>query len=338
MTVHTSTKRGALDTVEADAVRRLADTAAGVDGVAPLGEQTLLDLTAPRAWHVLAYDDQGAPVGYAQLWPELGRRRTAELVVAPAARGSGVGTALMSAVMDLASDAQALLWAHGTLPGATSLARHAGLAPVRELLRMALDLDAWEGGEAGPRGGGPAGGVAGAGVAGAAVAGAGVAGAGVAGAAEVAAGDPRELVPGVTLRTFRPDRDEHAWLAANAAAFAEHPEQGRMNLADLRAREAEPWFDPAGLLLAERDDAVVGFVWTKLIGTVGEIYTVGVVPRAQGAGLGRALTVAGLEHLRRHGAHRAELFTDADNTPAVHLYETIGFVVDRTDTQYATVD
>ncbi len=314
--------RGALDAAEADAVRRLADTAAEADGVAPLGEQTLLDLTAPRAWHVLAHDEQGTPVGYAQLWPELGRRRTAELVVAPAARGSGVGTALMAAVMELAHDAQALLWAHGTLPGATSLARHAGLAPVRELWRMALDLDTWQGGEAGSDGG--------------AVTGGAVTGGEVTGGEVTDAADRRELVPGVTLRAFRPDRDEHAWLAANAAAFAEHPEQGRMTLADLRAREAEPWFDPGGLLLAERDDALVGFVWTKLIGTIGEIYTVGVVPRAQGAGLGRALTVAGLEHLRRRGAHRAELFTDADNAPAVHLYETIGFVVDRTDTQYAT--
>jgi mycothiol synthase len=301
VTVRTTMKHGALDTAEVDVVRRLADAAAEADGVAPLGEQTLLDLTAPRAWHVLAHDGQGTPVGYAQLWPELGRRRTAELVVAPTARGSGVGTALLSAVMELAHGAQALLWAHGTLPGATSIARHAGLAPVRELWRMGLDLDTWEGDVPGAE-----------------------------------AGAPRELVPGVTLRAFRPERDEQAWLAANAAAFAEHPEQGRMTLAHLRAREAEPWFDPGGLLLAERDGALVGFVWTKVTGPIGEIYAVGVVPRAQGAGLGRALTVAGLDHLRRRGAHRAELFTDADNTPAVHLYETIGFVVDRTDTQYAT--
>ena len=109
-----------------------------------------------------------------------------------------------------------------------------------------------------------------------------------------------------------------------------------MTLADLRTREAEPWFDPGGLLLAERDGALVGFVWTKLLGPVGEIYAVGVVPRAQGVGLGRALTVAGLDHLRRRGAHRVELFTEADNTPAVRLYESIGFVVDRIDTQYAT--
>jgi mycothiol synthase len=306
VTIRTTVKHGTLGTAEADVVRGLADAATGADGVAPLGEQTLLDLTAPRAWHVLAHDDQGTPVGYAQLWPELGGRRTAELVVAPAARGAGVGTALVSAVMELAAGAQALLWAHGTLPGATSLARHAGLAPVRELWRMGLDLETWQSSTSST------------------------------GSTGAAADAPGELVPGVTLRAFRPERDEQTWLAANAAAFAEHPEQGRMTLADLRTREAEPWFDPGGLLLAERDAALVGYVWTKLIGPVGEIYAVGVVPRAQGVGLGRALTVAGLGHLRRGGAHRAELFTEANNGPAVHLYESIGFVVDRVDTQYAT--
>jgi mycothiol synthase len=55
----------------------------------------------------------------------------------------------------------------------------------------------------------------------------------------------------VTVRPFAVGRDEDAWLAVNAAAFAEHAEQGAWTRADLAAREAEDWFDPAGFFLAE---------------------------------------------------------------------------------------
>ena len=47
---------------------------------------------------------------------------------------------------------------------------------------------------------------------------------------------------------------------------------------------------------------------------LGEIYVVAVDPNDAGAGLGRALTVAGLSHLVQVGAQIGMLFVDAENT------------------------
>ncbi|HEX6246540.1 MAG TPA: mycothiol synthase, partial [Nocardioidaceae bacterium] len=55
---------------------------------------------------------------------------------------------------------------------------------------------------------------------------------------------PVEPAGGTVVRTFRPGQDEDAFLALNAEAFVDHPEQGSMTRADLEARMAEPWFDP----------------------------------------------------------------------------------------------
>src|SRR5688500_10572472 len=57
--------------------------------------------------------------------------------------------------------------------------------------------------------------------------------------------------PGYTIRAYRPGQDDAAFLAVNAAAFASHPEQGSLDRRGLLERMAEPWFDPAGFLVAE---------------------------------------------------------------------------------------
>ncbi|MBQ0830799.1 mycothiol synthase [Streptomyces tagetis] len=149
--------------------------------------------------------------------------------------------------------------------------------------------------------------------------------------------EPR-LPEGVTVRPFVPGEDDAAWLAVNAAAFAHHPEQGSLTQRDLDDREAEPWFDPAGFFLAERDGELIGFHWTKEHADegLGEVYVVGIRPDAQGGGLGKALTTIGLRHLERRGLPTAMLYVDADNEAAVAVYERLGFTTHETDLMYRT--
>jgi len=150
--------------------------------------------------------------------------------------------------------------------------------------------------------------------------------------------DPRPDLPdGVQVAPFVPGRDEDAWLRVNARAFAWHPEQGRMTRADLELREAEPWFDPDGFLMAWRGDpadggTLLGSHWTKVHPpgdaadhAVGEVYVLGVDPDAQGLRLGRALTDLGLAHLRARGLTEVLLYVEEDNAAAVRLYESRGF-------------
>jgi len=148
-------------------------------------------------------------------------------------------------------------------------------------------------------------------------------------------------LPGVSIRAFRPGADEKAWLAVNGRAFAHHPEQGSWAMRDLLLREAEPWFDPDGFFLAEREGRLAGFHWTKVHpaggaggAPIGEVYVVGVDPGNQGGGLGRALTLAGLAYLRQRGLDEVMLYVDEDNTAAVRMYAALGFSRWSTDAMY----
>lgn len=147
---------------------------------------------------------------------------------------------------------------------------------------------------------------------------------------------PEPALPdGVELRAFVPGQDEAAWLRVNAAAFAHHPEQGGWTADDLAAREAEPWFDPAGFLLAWRDSELVGFHWTKVHPDgAGEVYVIGVDPAAQGSGLGAALLPAGLAALHARGCREVLLYVDGSNAAARRLYARQGFTEHDVDVQW----
>ena len=142
----------------------------------------------------------------------------------------------------------------------------------------------------------------------------------------------------ITTRAFEMGRDDQAWLKLNNSAFAWHPEQGGWTDETLKARQAQPWFDPDGFLLYEEGAVLAGFCWTKIHqggGTpVGEIYVVAVGPDFSGRGLGRQLVLAGLDYFSAKGIGEAMLYVDADNSRAVKLYVDLGFTVNHIDRAY----
>ena len=295
-----------LTTAQVDGVLALAQAAAAADGVAPLSEHVLLHL---RYDHSSAERGSAASqdivlvtgseiAGYAHL-DRQPAEASGELVVHPDHRRRGLGRALVSELTTAADGRVLRIWAHGDQPAAARLAAATGFERFRALAQLRRPLRD-----------------------------------------ELAA----PVFPaGRTLRTFIPGQDEDEWLTLNSRAFAKHPEQGSWTSRDLELREREPWFDPDGFFIAERDGAMAGFHWTKVHPAggqdsperaIGEVYVVGVDPAEQGSGLGRALTLAGLHHLRDEGLAEVMLYVDEDNVPAIRLYEALGFSRTRTDAMY----
>jgi len=217
-------------------------------------------------------------------------------VVRPDSRRRGIGTALLRAATDR-SGGRVRFWAHGTMPGARAVAEALKLRAARELIQMQRAL----------------------------------------------LDIPEYVVPqGISIRTYAGDKDHPELLRVNNAAFSWHPEQGGWTDSDVAGRVGEPWFDPGGLFLAfdEATGLLLGFHWTKVHdaadGATGEVYVVGVDPAAQGRGLGRLLTLVGIEHLaRRLGPDSAVmLYVESDNAAAVRTYQGLGFTISSVDTAY----
>jgi mycothiol synthase len=312
-------------------LRRIADD----DGFWPLSDQLMADLEHPRS------DDAGRPIsvvggaagsdpwGYAQASTREGGW-TMQVATHRAANDAGRVRLLADAVVnavDAIGDGEIDWWVYQPGPEADAVAAASGFAIDRDLLQMRRDL-------------------------------------------------PAERRSAVETRAFVPGQDESAWLAVNNRAFAGHAEQSGWTLDTVRQRMEQPWFDPGGLRLHERDGRLAAFCWTKIhdspvpvggeppgeptpcdsafvstaepaeqakrdldaasgrtvpLKPIGEIYVIGVDPDFQGLGLGRELTLAGLDHMVDAGIHDAMLYVDGGNEAATTLYRRLGFQVRRTD-------
>ncbi|MTB71027.1 RNA degradosome polyphosphate kinase [Arsenicicoccus sp. MKL-02] len=279
---------------EVQAVAEVVGAATQTDGVGPLSEQARLDLTRP-GHHVLALAD-GEVVGYAG-----GPPHALELVVAPAARGRGVGGELLDAVLpEDGRDVQ--VWAHGDLPAARALLRSRGLAATRDLRKLGRPLEPRDD-ERSP----------------------------------VAVPDGfavRTYRPGDEAAVL-------AVNAAAFAHHPEQGSLDLTGLQErMASRWFEPEGLILVEDVAGEHPRLAAFHWTKVDpedagpGT-GEVYVVGVDPAYQGRGLGALVTRLGLDHLRDRGLEQVVLYVEADNAPAMATYTRQGFTTVSTDVQYS---
>jgi mycothiol synthase len=286
-------------------VRALLTAALVADGVRPVSEESELRLQhggPAGGTDLTARDADGTLVGYARLElpaDEPEAEAEAELVVAPAARRRGVGSALLDRLEELAGSRPLRFWAHGELPGSAELARARGYERARVLLQMRRPL---AGVDPDPHPALPAGVTV----------------------STFRPGTDEDAWLRVNARAFAHHPEQGRWTPQDLA---------------LREAEAwfDPagfflaWRDDQ--LLGSHWTKVhpAGETGDEAIG---EVYVLGIDPDAQGMRLGRALTDLGLAHLRARGLSHVLLYVDEDNTAAVSLYERTGFTRHTVDVSW----
>jgi mycothiol synthase len=290
-----------LTSAEIESVGALVDAATRTDGVNPLSEHVWLHLKHGgdhHDEHLLVRTADGQTAAYAHFdATDAVAGPSTELVVHPNFRRRGLGTTLVKELMTSSVNGRLRLWAHGESEASAALAACLGFKRQRTLWQMRRSLRA-----------------------------------------EL----PVPVFPeSVTLSTFQSARDEDEFLRVNAASFQGLPDQAAWDRQDLEQRLREDWFEPEGIIMAWADGSLAGFHWTKVHGggtshePIGEVYVLAVDPDWQGKGLGRALTLAGLHHLRDRGLSQVMLYVDSSNESAIGLYTGLGFARWDTDVLYS---
>ena len=279
-------------------VRRITAAAEAVDGRAALNEAAVLTLRnhgLDTGILFLAGNEGAAPQGFAYVHGLHGPGRPElDLVVAPDARGQGLGTALAEAALDAVEGIPLTAWSHGNHPAAGRVAARLGLRATRELwlMRRPASLPVPE--------------------------------------ATVPTGCViRPFVPGTDDAGFlrvnaaafatHPEQGslDQRGLDERKAEDWFDPEGFLV---------ADKDFEVVGFHWTKVHAAA------GAAPSYGEVYVIGVDPSMQGSGLGRALLAAGLEHLHGLGLGEVVLYVEADNAPAVQLYRRYGFEHAAADT------
>jgi mycothiol synthase len=288
-----------------ESVLSLIKAAHDFDGTPAIAEHVLLHLRhgGDKSDSHLVIEDNHQVIAYAHLdTTDRVAGPSVEAVVHPQHRGKGLGALILKEAIKICGD-KTRIWSHGDLPAAKAIAASLKLERLWSNLLMSKSL-----------------------------------------------GEIQPVTSKYPIRTFISGLDNQAFLALNNNVFANYPDQGGWSEDDLKVRLNEDWFETEGFFVAEDNSELIGFCWTKIHGAhthshsggdddhgheaLGEIYVLAVNPDYKGQGVGRNLTITGLNHLKYQGLNNVMLYVGIENKPAFKLYKSLGFNEFGSDVMY----
>ena len=288
-----------------ESVLALIKAAHDFDGTPPIAEHVLLHLRhgGDKSDSHIVLEIENQVIAYAHLdTTDLVAGPSVEAVVHPSHRGKGLGALILKEAIKVCGD-KTRIWSHGDLPAAKAIASSLKLERLWSNLLMSKSL-----------------------------------------------GEIQPVTSTYPIRTFISDFDNQTFLSLNNKVFAHYPDQGGWSEDDLKVRLNEEWFDEKGFFVAEDQGKLIGFCWTKIHGAhthshsggdddhghdaLGEIYVLAVNPDYKGQGVGRDLTITGLNYLKYQGLNNVMLYVGVENKPAFNLYKSLGFNEFGSDVMY----
>ena len=288
-----------------ESVLSLIKAAHDFDGTPAIAEHVLLHLRhgGDKSDSHLVIEENKKVIAYAHLdTTDLVAGPSVEAVVHPQHRGKGLGALILKEAIKICGD-KTRIWSHGDLPAAKAIAASLKLERLWSNLLMSKSL-----------------------------------------------GEIQPVTSKYPIRTFIPGLDNQAFLDLNNKVFADYPDQGGWSEDDLKVRLNESWFDDKGFFVAEDKGELIGFCWTKIHGAhthshsgedndhgheaLGEIYVLAVNPDYKGQGVGRDLTIIGLNYLKYQGLNNVMLYVGVENKPAFKIYKSLGFNEFGSDVMY----
>jgi mycothiol synthase len=288
-----------------EGVLALIKAAHDFDGTPPIAEHVLLHLRhgGDKSDSHIVIEENNKVIAYAHLdATDLVAGPSVEAIVHPNHRSKGLGSSVLKEAIKVCGN-KTRIWSHGDLPAAKAIAASLNLERLWSNLLMSKPL-----------------------------------------------GEIQPVTSKYPIRTFIPDFDNQPFLSLNNKVFANYPDQGGWGEDDLKVRLNESWFDEKGFFVAEDKGELIGFCWTKIHGAhthshngedddhghdaLGEIYVLAVNPDYKGQGVGRDLTITGLNYLKYQGLNNVMLYVGVENKPAFNLYKSLGFNEFGSDVMY----